>query len=364
MQSSLVDLAKDFYQDEVNDHLTYQQLVGNAKDKAFYTDMRRIARMEQRHAEFWKAMLEAHDAPLPPVRIKRMRLLILRLLCMIINPVLLVSLLELGETSAVKRYLYFFQHAELDETERQRLKGIILDEIEHETYFKQTARALGVGNLRDFVLGMNDGLVEILGTVAGLSAVYPGNPLIVAASGLIVGIAGALSMGIGGFISVRSQRQVNTAARERMESLLAIDPERAIQVYRTDLMNSGIPAALADQTARTLGQNQLALANLVLPNSEEENEFRSGLFTGSAYLLGVFFPVLPYLLAPSSLIALPFAILLAGLSLTVVASIVAMLSGLSMRQKIFEMVVSGFTAAGLSYGFGTLMRSVFGLGEG
>ena len=34
----------------------------------------------------------------------------------------------------------------------------------------------------------------------------------------------------------------------------------------------------------------------------------------------------------------------------------------SMRQKIVEMVVSGFTAAGLSYGFGTLMQSVFGLG--
>jgi VIT1/CCC1 family predicted Fe2+/Mn2+ transporter len=39
-----------------------------------------------------------------------------------------------------------------------------------------------------------------------------------------------------------------------------------------------------------------------------------------------------------------------------------MLSGISMRQKIVEMVVAGFTAAGLSYGFGILMRSVFGIG--
>jgi vacuolar iron transporter family protein len=289
MRSSLVELAKDFYQDEINDYMTYQSLVGDGTDKAFHTDMTRIARMERRHADFWKGMLEAHDAPLPRVRIKRFRLCILRLLCMVINPVLLVSLLELGETSAVKRYLYFFQHAELDEVEQGRLKGIILDELEHETYFKQTARALGVGNLRDFVLGMNDGLVEILGTVAGLSAVYPNQPLLVAASGLIVGIAGSLSMGIGAFISVRSQRQVNAATRERMETVLAIDPERAMQIYRTDLINSGIPAPLADQTARMLGQNQMALANLILPNNEEENELRSGLFTGSAYLIGVFF---------------------------------------------------------------------------
>jgi VIT1/CCC1 family predicted Fe2+/Mn2+ transporter len=39
-----------------------------------------------------------------------------------------------------------------------------------------------------------------------------------------------------------------------------------------------------------------------------------------------------------------------------------MLSGIPMKRKIAEMVISGFTAAGLSYGFGTLMRSVFGLG--
>ncbi len=362
MQPSLVEMARDFYQDELNDYLTYRALVGDPKDTSFHRNMTRIAGMERAHADFWKATLQAHNTPLPSIRVNRLRLLILRILSVFINPVLLVSLLELSETSAVKRYLYFFNHANLDETEKTRLKNIILDEVEHETYFKQTAQSLGVGNLRDFVLGMNDGLVEILGAVTGLSAVYPSHPLLVAVSGLIVGIAGALSMGIGAFVSVRSQRQVQAGARERMESLLAIDPERAMHVYRDELEASGIPPALADETARMLGQNQGALAKLVLPYSEEENEFRSGLFTGGAYLVGVFFPVLPYFLASSSLLALPFSIVLAGLSLAIVASIVAMLSGISMRQKIGEMVVSGFMAAGLSYGFGSLMRSVFGLG--
>jgi VIT1/CCC1 family predicted Fe2+/Mn2+ transporter len=258
--------------------------------------------------------------------------------------------------------MYFFRHADLDAVEKRRLRAIILDEIEHETYFKQTAQTLGVGNLRDFVLGMNDGLVELLGTVAGLSAVYPGNPLLVAVSGLVVGIAGSLSMGIGAFVSVRSQRQVNKGARERMELLLEINPERAVQTYRGELVDSGVPPSLADETARVLGQNKGALAKLILPSGEDESEIRSALFTGGAYLLGVIFPVMPYFLASSSLVALPFSIILAGLSLAVVATIVAMLSGITIKKKIVEMVVSGLTAAGLSYGFGTLMRSVFGLG--
>lgn len=363
MSFSLVEMIRGFYQDEMNDHHTYTALVGETTNREFHTNMTRIAGMEQGHADFWKAMLEAHHAPPPQVRVNHARLLLLRFLRMFINPVLLVSLLELGETSAVQRYLYFFKHAELDDIDKTRLKRIILDELEHETFFKQTAQSLGVSNLRDFVLGMNDGLVEILGAVTGLSAVYPTNPLLVGVSGLIVGIAGAMSMGIGAFISVRSQRQVNDGARERMEILLTLDPARAVQDYRAELVASGIPTHLADEAAQTLGKNTRAITNLVLPQSQGDNEIRSGLFTGVAYLVGIFFPVLPYFFAPSSLHALPLSIILAGLSLTLVATVIAMLSGISMKQKITEMVVLGFAAAGLSYGFGMLMRSLFGLGE-
>jgi VIT1/CCC1 family predicted Fe2+/Mn2+ transporter len=362
MQSSWVEMAKTFYAAEVCDHLTYTALAQQIKEEPARRNIMRIAGMERRHADFWQEMLIAHHETLPQADVNKARLGLMRLLRVFINPALLVSLLELGEAGAMRRYLDFYSRAPLEDTDKARLKNIILDEVEHEMFFKQMAQSLGVSNLRDFVLGMNDGLVEILGAVAGLSAVYPSNPLIVAVTGLIVGIAGALSMGIGAFISVRSQRQVNDSTRERMEILFAIDPERAVHAYRGELVDSGIPSHLAEETARVLGKNKQALANLVLPSSGDDNEIRSGLFTGGAYFLGVLFPVLPYFFAPSSFIALPLSIAFAGLSLTLVASVIAMLSGIPMKRKIAEMVISGFTAAGLSYGFGTLMRSVFGLG--
>lgn len=362
MKTSWIESAKHFYLDEINDHLTYASLAQYTRDEHIRQNITRIAGMEQKHADFWQTMIEANHASLPQGGFNRSRLRWLRFLGVFINPVLIVSLLELGEASAMRRYLEFYRHAPLDEAEKARLKSIILDELEHETFFKQTAKALGVANLRDFVLGMNDGLVEILGAVTGLSAVYPHNPLLVAVSGLIVGIAGALSMGIGAFISVRSQRQVDTGVRERLEVLFAIDPERAVQAYRGELVDSGVPAHLADETARTLGKNTRALTNLMLPDSQEHNEFRSAMFTGGAYLIGILFPILPYFVTPSSFMALPFSVMLAGLSLSIVATIVAMLSGISMKQKIMEMVVSGLTAAGLSYAFGSFMRSIFGLG--
>ena len=77
--------------------------------------------------------------------------------------------------------------------------------------------------------------------------------------------------------------------------------------------------------------------------------------------MGVLFPVLPYFFAPSSVLALAFSIAFAGLALTIVAIAVALLSGISIQKKIWEMVVSGFSAAGVSYVFGKLMQSVFGI---
>ena len=362
MESSWVELAKDFYLDEIDDHLTYMQLAEHTRDENMRRNIARIAGIERKHATFWQDMLTTNHQTLPQGGLNRTRLRLISFLRLFINPVLIVSLLELGEASAMRRYLDFYRHAPLDEVEKSHLKRIILDELEHETFFKQTAKTLGVANLRDFVLGMNDGLVEILGAVTGLSAVYPTNPLLVAISGLIVGIAGALSMGIGAFVSVRSQRQVNEGVRERLEILFAIDPERAVHAYSGELVDSGVPAALADETARTLGKNKQALTNLVLPSNQDDNEWRSALFTGGAYLIGVLFPVLPYFISPSSFAALPLSVLFAGLSLAVVATLIAMLSGISMRHKVIEMVLSGLTAAGLSYAFGMLMRSLFGMG--
>ena len=320
MPPSWVEMAKTFYADEISDHLTYTALAQHISDEQGRRNIMRIAGMERRHADFWQEMLTAHQETLPQAGINKARLGLMHLLRLFINPALIVSLLELGEAGAMKRYLDFYSHAPLEDADKARLKSIILDEVEHEMFFKQMAQALGVSNLRDFVLGMNDGLVEILGAVTGLSAVYPTRPMLVAITGLILGIAGALSMGIGAFISVRSQRQVNEGTRERMEILFAIDPERAVHAYRGELVDSGIPMHLAEETARVLGKNKQALVNLVLPSSNDENELRSGLFTGLAYVVGVLFPVLPYFFAPSSSIALPLSVVFAGVSLTLVAT--------------------------------------------
>jgi len=356
----IISNAIKFYHMEISDYQTYLDISKKIKDKTLSEKIRRIALMEKQHAEFWKNFVEKRGVDLINITESSAKILLMKSISKLFNPILTISFFELGESGAIKEYYKFLKSENLTTEEKEQLKQIILDEIEHETFFAKQINQKGITNIRDFVLGMNDGLVEILGAVAGLSAVYLTNPLIVGVSGLIVGIAGALSMGIGAFISVRSQRQVNEAQKEEMEIIFEVAPERAIEEYKEKLINSGIIKEIADEIANKIGKNKEAVSKLLIEETDE-NEIKSGLFTGFAYLVGVFFPVIPFFFSPTSYIALPFSIIFAGFALTLVAVIISVLSGINIKKKITEMVLSAFGAAAVAYVFGTLMQSLFGI---
>lgn len=358
--AALIQLAQGFYQDEIRDHATYLALAANERDPELREVLKRIAATESGHSRFWKSFLEVRGAALPAARTGRARLVLLRLVQKLMNSALLVSVLESGESDASVKYLECLRTAPMTEREKAELRRIVLDELEHEVTFRDKLSKLGLGNVRDYVLGINDGLVEILGAVTGLSAIYAGRPLIVGVSGLVVGVAGAMSMGIGAFVSVRSQRQVNEGVRQRMEILFDVAPARAIDEYQKRLEASGVPAAAAADVAQRIGANRAAIAHLLLPEARE-NEVRSGLYTGCAYLIGVVFPVLPYFFAPSALIALAWSVLLAGIALATTAGVVSLLSGISLRRKIIEMLTAGFCAAAIAYCFGWAIRAATGI---
>ena len=363
MENKLIQDAKEFYINEINDHYMYVSLAHIEKDEDLKNDLLKIANMEKKHAQFWKKFIEKRGGNVPDVKPGKIKTFLLKLLRKLFNPLLVVSFLEIGESAGFQRYYKFLkeQSINLDDYEQNALKNIILDEIAHETIFKEKESSLaGLSNIRDFVLGMNDGLVEILGAVAGLSAVYVYQPQMVAVSGLIVGMAGALSMGIGAYISVRSQRQVNEALREKMEILFDVSPESALRELELRLKEAGLTEEIIKDVVEKLGKNKEAIKKLLIRETDE-NEVLSGLFTGFAYLFGVFFPVLPFFFAPTSYIALPFSILFAGLALSLVATVISVLSGISVKKKIIEMVLSAFGAAGIAYVFGTIMQQVFGI---
>ncbi len=323
----VVDLAKEFYINEINDYRLYKELSKKANREDLRRTLEHIANMEKGHSKFWKRFLESRGID-PPKERRRIFQSFVLFLGRFINPLMLVSFLELGESNAYAQYYRFLKQGagELSEEEIEKLKGIILDELSHESTFREEMERLGLSNVRDMILGMNDGLVELLGVVAGLSAVYRGDPFMVGVSGVVVGVAGAISMGAGAFISVRSQRQVNEAIREK---------ERII--------------------------SELTGKESLKEKEVEENEIRSALFTGLSYLIGVVFPVSPFFLVNNSAVALSFSLLLALLVLVFVGSFVALASGISVKKKVLEMLLTASFAAGASYGVGSFVKALLGV---
>ncbi len=361
MTPDFLHRAREFYLGEMKDHLVYRSLAGTVRDPGLRAQLERIAGMELRHAGFWRRILEQRGEPVPTARIPRLYLQMLGLLQRLLGPLLLISALELGEAAAYECYYRLLEQGELEQGDRDTLRGIIVDELEHEAVFRRQREGSGLANVRDFVLGMNDGLVEILGVVTGLSAVYAGDPLVVAVSALVVGLAGALSMAIGAFISVRSQREVNRALRRRTEILYSVAPQRAREELRERLSDSGMPAQMSTLVAERLGQSPAALIRLLVGREEPTGEWRAALFTGAAYLFGVIFPVSPYFLAERAPLALIGSLLLAGGMLALVGGLIAAVSGIDLRRKVLEMVAAGLGAAGLAWLFGFLVQGISGV---
>ena len=357
--SKMIEDAKSFYDNERNDAALYAALAIMEKDLEFRSKLEDISEMETAHAEFWEKFLNRRGFT-PKAKKGGFSIGIVKFLRIFFGGALVSSLFELGESTAVSTYNSFLDSPDLSEEERSQVKEIIVDELEHENIFSTSKKLFHVENFRDFILGMNDGLVEILGAVTGLSAVYMHNPLMVAVSGLIVGVAGALSMGIGSFISVRSQRQVNEGTKRRMELLFRVSEERAKGELLDKLVSSGIPDDIAGDVAEKICERKEAVTNLLIEETQEQ-EWRSALYTGTAYIFGVFFPVVPYFFSGSSLTALPLSITFAGAALSVVATMVSLISGIQIKEKILEMVATGLGAAALSYMIGYSIQNIFGI---
>jgi VIT1/CCC1 family predicted Fe2+/Mn2+ transporter len=352
-----VALAKKFYINEVKDSMIYHYLGEIEKNEDIRKKLLGLSNIEKHHAEFWKKFIERRGGKVPEVKLGLFRKFSLRLMRALFGSVFIVSLFEATETSTISVYYEFYANQEMDGEEKRHLGNIILDEIEHERIFDREKKILHAENIRDLVLGMNDGLVELLGAVTGLSAVYVNNPLLVGLSGLIVGVAGALSMGIGAYVSVRSQRQVNEGTRRRLSIVFALSKERAKEEVRERLKEMGLANEVADEAADYIVKN--GKPENIIPE-EDINEGRAAIYTGLAYILGVFFPVVPYFFAPNSYIALPFSIFFAGLMLAIVSTIISVMSGISIKKKVMEMIILGLGAAALSYLFGSLINYLFG----
>jgi VIT1/CCC1 family predicted Fe2+/Mn2+ transporter len=231
------------------------------------------------------------------------------------------------------------------------------------------------GTFRAAVFGINDGLVSNLALVLGIGAT--GVP---AATILFTGIAGllagALSMGAGEYVSVRSQRELleasspNPGAHSVLQHLDLAANELSL-VYRARGMSPEDADARATEALRTLA---LVTGSLKVvedrdgePAGESVDEHEA-VGTGMSaaissfcfFASGALLPVLPYLFGLTGIPAIIVAAVLVGVALLATGAVVGLLSGAPPLRRALRQLLIGFGAAAVTYLLGLLFNTTGG----
>ena len=229
--------------------------------------------------------------------------------------------------------------------------------VPHRSEAHHGGHASRLNALRAAVLGANDGIVSVAGLVMGVAGATTERPAILTA-GVAGLVAGALSMGVGEFVSVSTQRDTESAllAKERRE--LAELPEQELRELTGIYQGKGLTPELAHEVAVQLTAHDALAAHaeveLQIDPDNLTNPWTAAFSSAAAFTIGAMLPLLTILFAPADL-RLPATggrVVLA-LALTGYAS--ARLGGASWRRPVLRNVVGGWLAMTITYGIGLLV---------
>jgi VIT1/CCC1 family predicted Fe2+/Mn2+ transporter len=216
--------------------------------------------------------------------------------------------------------------------------------------------------LRAAVLGANDGIVSVAGIVIGVAgATSSRGPVFTA--GLAGLVAGAVSMALGEYVSVSSQRDSQRAEITQEERELASAPRAELTELTALYEAKGLSAATARAVATELTSHGALVAHLDAELHIDPDDIPSPVQAAAASALsftsGALLPLLAILLPPAALrVPVTFGAVLIALGLA--GAVSARLGGSSIRRAVLRLVIGGALGLALTYGIGHLFGTAIG----
>jgi len=188
---TLLNEVLRFQCEEITGAIVYAKLAKKSKGTHNAAILADMAEAERHHYAFWKSISGQEVAP------SRSRIMFFTLLAQVLGLTFALKLLEKGEKATAADYAHvasIHPGAEKLGEEEEQHESSLIDMIDEE-------RLLYVGSI---VLGLNDALVELTGTLAGLTFAFQKGAL-VAISGIITGMAAALSMAASNYLASKGR---------------------------------------------------------------------------------------------------------------------------------------------------------------
>lgn len=277
----------EFQKIEITSAKIYASFAKRQKDEHNRKVLEKIAADEAQHAQIWKQYTNKEVKPC------KLKVIFFRFLEMILGYTFVIKLLETGEYDGI---------AGMEKLKKEipEIATIIKDEEKHERELIDMLDEERLNYVGAMVLGLNDALVELTGTIAGLTFVLA-NTTLIAMAGTITGIAATLSMAASNYLAERAD---------------------------------GNPNAL-----------------------------KASVYTGFTYLLTVVFLVLPYLIFPENMFigALVTMIAIVVALIAVFNFYIAVVKSESFWRKFAEMSLISLSVALISFVIGWLAKLCFGI---
>ena len=191
LSPAALSVIKKMQQNELTESVIYEKIAAFAKGDENKETLRRLAREEKAHYEIWRKYTGIDMKP------EKGKILKYTLLARILGFTFAVKLMERGEENAQTEY-------ELLAKEVTESASIRDQEEEHEHALLGMLDEERLQYVGSMVLGLNDALVELTGSLAGFAFALQ-NTRLIALSGLIVGISATFSMASSEFLAARSE---------------------------------------------------------------------------------------------------------------------------------------------------------------
>jgi VIT1/CCC1 family predicted Fe2+/Mn2+ transporter len=216
--------------------------------------------------------------------------------------------------------------------------------------------------LRAGVLGANDGIVSVAGIVVGVAAASTSRGPIFTA-GIAALAAGALSMAVGEYVSVSTQRDSEKAMLKKERRELDTEPAAELEELAALYEAKGLSPATARTVAEELTDHDAFAAHvdveLRLDPDELTNPWQAAISSAIAFTVGAVLPLLAILLPPPSLrVPITFGAVLIALAITGLIS--ARLGGANPRRAIYRVVIGGALAMAITFGIGHFVGGAVG----
>lgn len=210
--------------------------------------------------------------------------------------------------------------------------------------------------LRAAVLGANDGIISVASVVVGVAGAS--NSLhFIATAGVAAIVAGALSMAVGEYVSVSTQRDTEKAllAKERWE--LETMPEQELSELSAIYEKKGLSKETAKLVADELTAHDAFAAHvdaeLGIDPNDLTNPWHAAYASGAAFFCGAILPLVAILLPPASM-RIPVTFISVLVALTATGALSAHAGGASKRVAIVRVVLGGTVAMVVTFGIGKL----------